>query len=285
MIQWWVILFEWLLFQRGSTRHRSVHNRCRLRQIRNAHLRGIYKTPNSPFARPAALGLFILLFITSNYCTYIWASNYFVPMFAVSSIILGYVIFREFEAFWRLGFLGADRTIKTGINYCKALHMCKDSLEFLGIGASKLIAEGQCFNDAITRCHRDDRPIKLLICPPDHPELLVIARRAGHPDSQYQDTVTRSLRALSDLKIKQSRNIEVRFYSELPLFRLMFINDNICLLSHYILGEGDGSQLPQLHIWKKPPGRRDIESFYYPLKKFFDKTWEKAMPWDFKTYL
>jgi len=44
--QWWVILFEGLLFQHGQSWHRSVHIRGTLRQIRNAPSRGIPKTPN-----------------------------------------------------------------------------------------------------------------------------------------------------------------------------------------------------------------------------------------------
>jgi hypothetical protein len=123
------------------------------------------------------------------------------------------------------------------------------------------------------------------LCPPDHPALLDVARRAGRPEAEYQATVKKSLSELSLLKKEQKFNIEVRFYSDLPLFRLMFINDNICLASHYILGEGDGSQLPQLHILKKPIGKRDIDSIYYPLNRYFKKMWDEGTIWDFEKYI
>jgi len=238
-----------------------------------------------PFARPVALACLFLIYLLSNYAIYPDKTSYSFWFFIISFIVLVYVVLMELLSFWHLGFLGADRSIAKGIDYGKALKICEDSLDFLGIGANKMIIRDKEFKEAIAKCQRDEKPVRLLLCPPDHEELISIARRAGKPQNEYQETVKKSLRALQILKHSESRNIEVRFYNELPLFRLMFINDNICLASHYILGEGDGSQLPQLHVWKKPLGRRDIESFYYPLKKYFDKLWESAEIWDFSKHL
>jgi hypothetical protein len=84
-------------------------------------------------------------------------------------------------------------------------------------------------------------------------------------------------------------NIEVRFYPsatnrDLPIFRLMFINNLICLVSYNVLGEGDGSQLPQIHLYR-PDQDRDIKSFYYPFRLLFDRLWEESAIWNFRDYL
>jgi len=238
-----------------------------------------------PLARPVGIVVLALIFVGTNVFI-LWRS---IPhpllLFCISVFIFGWVVFAEFEAFWRLGLIGTDRTIAKGIDYRKSLNLCKDSLEFLGIGANKLVNEQKAFRDAINRCHRPDHSIRFLLCPPDHEELIRIARQAGRPETEYQEKVKSSLRELCELKNKHGRNIEVKFYKKLPLFRLMFINDTFCLASHYILGEGEGSQLPQLHLWRKPPGRRDIESLYSPLRRYYDQLWQEAEPWNFETYL
>jgi hypothetical protein len=238
-----------------------------------------------PLARPFAFMLILLVFFASNIAIQEYAGAYSLGYFITSTCIFGWVLYTELEVFWLLGLIGGDRTIAGGVNYKRALDMSEDSLEFLGIGAGKLIAERETFRKAIARCHRDQRPVRFLLCPPDSERLINIARRAGRPISEYQETVRKSLSEIREMKVSRSHNIEVRFYADLPLLRLMFINDKICLTSHYILGEGSGAQLPQLHVLRKPLGRRDIESLYYPLRQYYEQLWEKAEKWDFEKYL
>jgi hypothetical protein len=246
----------------------------------------IYVEKAHPLLRPIVLALFAVTFVVLNVTFEYYYSNISAIIFLVLSFsIFVWLAFTEVRSFWRLGILGGDRTIEKGVNYRKALSLCKDSMEFLGIGAGKLIAERDDFLSAIRRCNRNDRPIRFLLCPPDHPRLLEIARQASKPEEEYQETVKKSLRVLRNLRYNESRNIQVKFYSQLPLFRLMFINDSICLASHYILGEGSGSQLPQLHILRKPFFRRDIESFYHPLKEYYEELWKDAQAWDFNAFL
>ena len=87
------------------------------------------------------------------------------------------------------------------------------------------------------------------------------------------------------LKFEQARHIEVRFYSQVPLFRLMFINNKLCIASHYIVGEGDGSRIPQLHVVHRTPLSREVESLYFTLRKYFEQLWKESTPWDFEQYL
>jgi len=123
---------------------------------------------------------------------------------------------------------------------------------FLGTGAAKLTREDE-FENAIRRC-RPEQPIRFLLCKPTYDFLIEAARRFGVDRDEYKTIVTNSLRKIAELKEKY-KNIEVRFYSQFQVFRLMFIDDSICLVSYNVMGEGDGSQLPQLHILKHHPIR------------------------------
>jgi hypothetical protein len=206
-----------------------------------------------------------------------------IPFFIVSSLFIAGVIWVELFQFWRIGLVGADKSMEKGLGFKQSLDLCTNSLDFLGISGSKLTSERPAFENAIARCNRDTRPIRLLLCNPGNHKLVEIARQAGKPDEEYQYTVRRSLQMIADLKLKRHRNIEVRFYENLPLFRLMFIDDSLCLASHYVFGEGDGAQLPQLHVRKPAPAsyQRDVETLYHPFRKYFDELWEQAKPWDF----
>ena len=203
----------------------------------------------------------------------------------VTSTALAWIIYRELDQFWSLGLVGADKEVRSGINYERALRMCSSSLDFLGIGAGKLRANQPTFEAALDRCNRPDRPIRFLLCRPTDAELRKIAKSAGHDAGTYQRGVIESLRALSHLRNDRERNIKVRLYDAFPVFRLMFINDRICLVSHYVLGKGgDGSEAPQLHIVKANTAR-DVESLYFAFQSYFERIWDESEEWDFNKYL
>ena len=235
--------------------------------------------------RPALLGLMALSYVSANLFNH---SHPFVPhigFFLVSSMIIGIVVWHELYQFWRIGLVGADKTIDSGLDFKRSLNLCTNSLDFLGVSGSKLTTVKPDFEEAIGRCHRDTRPIRFLLCNPKSADLIRIAKRAAKPDAQYQETARKSLRVLADLRNNRQWNIKVRFYRSLPLFRLMFIDDALCLASHYVFGEGEGGQLPQLHVRKPTTRQRDVETLYYPFRKYFDQTWEEAEEWDFKSGL
>lgn len=199
-----------------------------------------------------------------------------------STALSALVLFGGLRRFWAIGLVGADVPTKDGVDYIRALEMCSSSLDFLGLGGSKLTTTNEVFAGAIDRCDSPNRPIRFLLSHPESDELRRIAKKAGRAENEYRTTVLNSLRVLAHLRIQRSKNIEVRFYQELPAFRTMFIDDEICLASHYVFGKGgDGSQLPQLHILK---GQRDINSLYYGFKAYFDRIWEESAPWDPRKY-
>ena len=200
------------------------------------------------------------------------------------SLLICATIFAELNQFWRIGLMGADRELQSGIDHAKALDLCQSSFTFLGIGASKLTGQKEVFERAIDRCDNPHDSIRFLLSRPDADGLERIARMAGRDRAAYQQNVQESLRIISRLKLDRSKNIEVRFYKEFPAFRLLFLNNNICLASHYVLGKGTGSDLPQLHI-VRAEGAGDKASLYYGFDYYFNSLWQSAETWDFRSYI
>jgi len=198
-------------------------------------------------------------------------------------LLLLLLLLVEFGSQRFVGIIGVDRQVKTGLSYDKALSLCKNRMSFLGLGASKLTRSSE-FEPAILRCTHEN-PVRLLLLKPSDNRLIQAARRAKKDTTGYKRIVRNSLRIIKEMKDTRGVNIEVRFCNERPIFRLMFIDDSICLVSYYALGEGDGSQLPQVHLLKNPFRRRTVNSFYYAFSTHFDRIWEKSDRWNFSDYL
>lgn len=222
-----------------------------------------------------------IVFISLNASVHKWLHNLWGPVFWISAIGVTVIVWQEARRYALVGLIGIDKTLTSGISPARSLKMCSISLDFLGVGASKLSSTGLAFEEAIQRCSRPGRPIRFLLCSPRHKDLERIARQAGVVQEKYRENVSQSLDIIARLKRERERNIEVRFYDALPLFRLMFIDDELCLASHYYFGENDGSQLPQLHI-RKIGTARDTDSLYFPLHEYFDLLWNDAKEWDFQ---
>jgi hypothetical protein len=194
-------------------------------------------------------------------------------------IVLAFAVF-ELSAFWRAGVQGADATIAKGLDYGKSLGLCHNELWLLGTGASKLTKEKN-FEAALRRCSRldEDGRIRFLVARPGSAFLGDAAKQAKVPHESYQETVGESLRVLALLQ-RDGVNLEVRFYPAekfIPLFRLMFIDNRLCLASYNAYGHGDGSEFPQLRVARNEG--RDYASFYDPFRRYFEALWESATPW------
>ena len=202
----------------------------------------------------------------------------------ISSAIMAWITRSELHQFWRIGLVGADAQIRHGIDFKKALGLVSNSMDFLGIGAAKLTDERSAFESAIARCQRPERPVRFLLCRPDNDDLQKMAQSADHDRQTYQKKVRASLAMIAELRADRAWNVQVRLYRNFPTFRLMFIDDSICLASHYVLGKGSGAELPQLHVIRLR-GSRDVDSLYYAFSSYFERFWADAEPWDYIEYL
>lgn len=217
----------------------------------------------------------------SFYCT----TSKYIPLGSlfVLSCIFAYTNFRYIYQFWQLGLVGVDQSASAGIDYKKSLQMCQSKLYFHGVGASKL-TESDEFERALLRC-KQEKPIKFLLLEPNNPYLTSAAKRAEKDNESYHKKVLQSLLKIAKLKKERDLNIDVRFYKGKPLFRLMFIDDTLCLLSPYTeLGVDDGSSLPQIHLLNSvDAGHR--KSLYCSFENYFDQIWNNSKEWDFEEYI
>ncbi len=235
-----------------------------------------------PRRRRLSLVIVVLLWLICNGIYFSLGLPNYTLFLLVTTLVCGWVCYRELDQFWRVDLVGVDARIRDGLGHERSLQMCTTSLDFLGIGAAKLTNNQAVFQAAIDRCDRPGRPVRLLLSRPDNEGLRMAAVRAGTDPHAYQVKVQRSLETVAQLKA-QEKNIRVRFYKDFPAFRLMFINDEVCLASHYVLGKGEGSDLPQLHI-VKTSGSRDVTSLYYAFHEYFESIWDESEDWDFKWY-
>lgn len=237
----------------------------------------------NPAYRRLRLGFMIFGWVVMNVVLALFFQIW--PWFLVISLIpIALILWGELNQFWKIGLVGADKEVRDGIDYVSALRMCQNSLDFLGIGAGKLVQNQNEFKLAIERCNRADRPVRLLLIQPTDPGLKRIAKMAGKDPQAYCKGVIESLRFIARLRNEEQRNIQVRLYKDLPAFRLMLINESICLMSYYILGKGDGSSLPQLHI-VKTSSARDVDSLYYGFSAYFGKIWDDSQEWNSRDFI
>ena len=208
--------------------------------------------------------------------------QYLIPI-PISLITVAIIFFWQINQFWKVGIRGVDQTIAGGIDYSGALRLCHNELKFLGIGASKLTAENE-FKKALARCNAD-KSVKLLLLDPEDERLVESAQRFDRPPAEYKKNVLNSLHKIAELKKDRRFNIEVHFYCSEPIFRLMFIDNSLCLLSYYELGKGEGAQLPQVHVTKAGENRPSSESLFHPLEKYFDELWKNSEAWDFQRHI
>ena len=230
--------------------------------------------------------LFVIIILTSFY---IFLMNQFSSALYISILIsipylllLLFLIYIEFSKFYSIGINNIDATIKTGFDHSKALKECKNSMKFIGLAASKLTTNTE-FENALSRCSHGE--IKLLLLKPTDQLLVDAAKKANVSDTKYKSKSIESLRKIREINKNRAISIQVRFYDELPVFRLMFIDSYLCLMSYYVLGEGDGSQLPQLQLVNDPKKGRKVDYLYFAFEQHFNQIWKRSEEWDFEEYV
>lgn len=189
----------------------------------------------------------------------------------------------------RLGIVDVFMRTAGGIDYRASLTRPRHSFDFLGVGAHKLTSIPE-FREMIVRCAKAGRPVRLLLSPPDNPVLRNIASRTGIDRHTYASRVRDSLKIIADLAIKEGFNIEVKFYhaeseADFQQFRLIFIDDRICVMSYTIWDDQEGRSNPQV-VLNAGQSERSSHSLYYTFKDYFERMWtdQKTSSVDLQKY-
>lgn len=92
----------------------------------------------NPAARKLVLALVVVATLAGNIVLRYTTGALF-PIFGSALLAIAFfMLWAELRQFWDVGLIGADRTIKGGLNYARSLKMCKNSLSFLGVGQENL---------------------------------------------------------------------------------------------------------------------------------------------------
>lgn len=195
---------------------------------------------------------------------------------ATSFALLVLAGFWKLQQFEKAGIYAAyQKTTTDGIDFETALTLVHSKLDFLGIGADKLTRSAK-FEQALLRVSRAGSPVRLLLSPPDNPILKAVANRAELNPNLYQRRVRESLARIAKLRIDMKFNIEVRFYAatsekDYQQFRLMFIDERICLASHTVWDKSDGADVPQIVLVARPEER--TRQFISAFSDHFERVW------------
>ncbi len=208
-------------------------------------------------------------------------------LISLFALVLGVLLVHKYKFKTISGIINVNSSLEKGISPEKSLSLCKNNIRFLGIAANKLINCSE-FEDAIKRCNRAGESIKFLLSSPDNPILRHMAGRANKEENEFKHMIIATLRRLQAMKEKNGYNMEVRLYesdgdSGPPSFRLLFIDNESALVSYYVMGDGNGLQVPQLQI-KKPNGGSDVKNFYFPFDHYFNSLWESSEKLDIDKY-
>ena len=177
------------------------------------------------------------------------------------------------------GIESVERLLGKGTKPVDALNLCQKNFKFLGIAANKFIFTPE-FEDAVKRCNHSGDPIRFLLSSPDNPIIKQMARRAKRDENEFRDMIIRNLKKLKKLKDENGYNLEVRLYksdgdSGPPSFRLFFIDNSYVLVSYYVMGDGDGSDMPQIRV-SRPKRARDAQNFYFAFDHYFNSLWANS---------
>lgn len=185
--------------------------------------------------------------------------------------------------FWRVGIRAAHQDARDELDPKRTLLMVTNSLDFLGTGAAKLTDEDE-FKAAVLRCSASGATVRLLLSNPEAENLRKAAQRANKHESAYQQAVSSSLKVIAELRNNRSARIEVRFYKGARRFRMMFINDEVCLLSYNVYATKEHPlSYPAVRLHKAADD--ELRSFYWAFRRYFQDEWESAEEWDFRSYI
>lgn len=195
---------------------------------------------------------------------------------AATFLAFGLLVFWILRDVTNVGITNAFETTKQGVSAEASLKEVKAKVEFLGIGASKLTDTPE-FDEMLKRCAMAGGTLKFLLSHPDNEELEKLAKQNRRHDKSYRSRVRESIREIHTRATAAGAQFEIRLYNlkqkiALPHFRLMFIDDRLCIFSQVFWSENEGLDNPQLIL--RPNQSRAASSLYSGYHSYFDDLWD-----------
>lgn len=185
------------------------------------------------------------------------------------------IVFWVLKDLSNVGITNAFETTQQGISAADSLKLVKREIDFLGIGAKKLVDSSE-FDATIRRCQSSGGRLRFLLSSPDNPALEDMALRNGRHDLAYRSRVKESIREIFNRASMAGVEFEVRLYKldqeiALPHFRLMFIDNTLCIFSQLFWSANEGLDNPQLILLRN----KNIagSSLYQGYRDYFEVLW------------
>lgn len=199
-----------------------------------------------------------------------------VTLLALALGAIALLVFWVLRDLSNVGITNAFATTRQGVSADDSLRQVKRELVFLGIGAKKLTDSPE-FEEMITRCAAAGGRARFLLSSPQNPALEELARRNKRDDLSYRSRVKESIREIFKRAGAAGLDFEVRLYNlnqeiALPHFRLMFIDDRLCVFSQLLWSAGEGLDNPQLVLRRNE--NTAGSSLYQGYRDYFEALWE-----------
>lgn len=223
------------------------------------------------------LGLLLLTVVASGALWVGVTAQWTIITFAISSIVLVWFALRGVSG---LGIINAFRTTTEGISAEKSLKLVKSRIMFLGIGAHKLTRSSE-LKKAFERCKRSSGSVRFLLSDPDNEGLKRLSGQNQKSGEAYSLRVRESITEIIHQAELTGVQCEIRLYQidnekALSRFRMMFIDDRLCIFSHVVWNDKEGLDNSQLILLKSA---ENVESgLYSAYLAFYEDLWSASTP-------
>jgi hypothetical protein len=170
-----------------------------------------------------------------------------------------------------MGVVRWEPSMSTGTTTADAIRLSQRSLCFLGIAATKWLADPSLLRAMLLRHATNGGHARFLLLDPDSDACAEFEMIKNRSPGSLAKTIRANIQALRALQAERFR-IEIRVYTEIPRFRLAVIDDTSILMGLYSFVSESGDDTPQIVFSSKPR----MWSFYYGVNAFYTAQWERA---------
>jgi len=177
-----------------------------------------------------------------------------------------------------VGILNVHSSTSKGVSAERSLKLVNKSIAFLGIGAKKL-TETKEFDLALRRCKKAGGQVRFLLSDPQNEGLSRLAKGNERSSSSYKSRVRESISEIVHKAEVSGVSCAIKLYRidneiSLPRFRLMFIDDRVCLFSNVIWNDREGLDNPQMILRHRD--RNAEANLYLFYRGIFEDLWNSA---------
>lgn len=139
---------------------------------------------------------------------------------------------------------------------------------FLGISAKRIINNLEIQNKLIQIARKNNHSVKFLLLNPKSTFISEAAARENTSKEIWQSEITSVVAKIKELKEKHSLNIEVKYYSFMPIWRLVMMNGNLMYLT-YFTDNREGIESPLIELVDEADG----DNIYRAYRDMFYGIW------------